>query len=435
MLNSRAVLVCLTILLLSNGGRAQDSVVPRVLGLRECVQIALQQNPDILLARLDYRESQAQADSVADPYSLKFSVGSGLAYTTGFPMNVGGTGPSLVNAQASMTLYDRPQQYRVREARQRADAVAMGTAERERSVSMEVARLFLNAEALQQAAESGERELESRERVLRIRETQLEEGRVLPLDAKLARAETARARLQLRETRSRLAEAQARLAFVLGLDPSVPVQPAKELRDPLPAPASLSEATDRAIREHPTLERIDRQLAAARLRLQGARATHWPVIRLVSQYSMFTRFNNYDQFYARFERHNGQLGASFELPIFTGKAPRAAAEQADVETERLRVQAEATRREVTMQTANAYRNREDAQATHELAALELDAARERVSVMLARSGEGRATLLDLESARAEEARHWAEFYRTRAEAERAVLELLSHTGDLLAALR
>lgn len=400
--------------------------------LKETVALALRQNPDVLLARLDGQAAQAQTQTVADPFSLKLSVGSGLAYTSGFPMNVGGSGPSLVNAQAAMTLYDRPQRLRLMESRERAKAAALGEEEKRRAVAIDVARVHLDAEALGQAREQLLREAESLERMAAIRRAEADAGRVLALDVKVAAAELARTRHRLRETESALHQAEALLAFLLGMDPGTRVTPAGEPRPPVLLPSSAAGARQSAVQDHPALANLDRQLAASQFRMRAAKATHWPVIRLVSQYSMFSRFNNYDSFYNRFERHNGQIGASFELPLFTGKAPRAAAEEADVEQERLRVQREQLERKLALDTGKRFQDREDAWAYHELAALELEVARERVSVMLSRSAEGRASLAEIEVARAEEARKWAEFYRSRAVASLRDLELLAETGQLLA---
>lgn len=429
-----AVLLAVTGVLLGPGARNALALDPpdHLFTLRECVERALAQNSNILLARLEQRDAAARAQSAADPYSLRLSVGSGLAWTSGFPMNVGGSGPSLVNAQASMTLLDRVQRFRVLEARERTQASALDEAEQRRAVAMEVARLYLEAEALREAQAQAAQELESLERLAAIRRAEQTEGRALPLDVKLSAAELARARHRARQTATELENIQATLGFVLGLEGGKRVAPAAETRLPAEVPATVDKATGIALGSHPGLERIQRQMAANRFQMKAARASHWPVVRLVSQYSMFSRFNNYDSFYNRFERHNGQLGASFELPIFTGKAPRAAAEQANVDEERLRLRDFDLRRQVILDTGRQFREMEDARAYHELATLELDAARERVSVLLARSGEGRASLADLETARAEEARKWAEFYRSRAAAELAALKLLGETGQLLA---
>lgn len=417
------------------GQNADGALGVRTLTLRESVAVALSQNPDVLLAKMEARVSQARTTAVADPYSLKLSVGSGLAYTTGFPMNVGGSGPSIVNAQASMTLFDRAQRMRVQEARERGKASEWSEEEKRRAVALDVARAHLDAELRVQESEQLRREIESLERMAAMRRAEAAAGRALPLDVKQAAAQLARGRQRLREAESARQQAQALLGFLLGLDGGAQVSPAVEVRPPVALPGSPEDAAQRAVNDNPALAAIDRQLAASQWRLRAAKASHWPVIRLVSQYSMFSRFNNYDSFYSRFERHNGQIGASFELPLFTGKAPRAAAEEADAEQERLRLQAETMRRRLAMDATNRLRDRNDAWAAHELAALELDVARERVGVMLARSAEGRASLTDLETARVEEARRWADFYRSRSIASLRDLEVLAETGELLAYLQ
>lgn len=401
------------------------------LTLQQCVERALAQNSDMLLARLEQREAAAQAQTVADPYSLRLSVGSGMAWTSGFPMNVGGSGPSLVNAQASMTLFDRAQRFRVLEARERTAASALREVEQRRTVAMEVARLYLEAENLQKSQQLADQELQSLERLAEIRKAQVGEGRMLALDLKQTSAELARARHRARQTTTSLQNTQESLGFVLGMEAGARVITASENRLPVDVPANLEQATGIALGKHPSIERNELQMRANRYQMRAAKSSHWPVVRLISQYSMFSKFNNYDRFYNHFERHNGQVGASFELPIFTGKAPRAAAEQANVEEERLRRQDFDLRRRVVLDTSKQFRDMEDAKAYHELTSLELDVARERVSVLLARSAEGRATLDELEVARAEEARKWVEFYRSRAQAELAALELLGQTGQLL----
>ncbi len=37
---------------------------------------------------------------------------------------------------------------------------------------------------------------------------------------------------------------------------------------------------------------------------------------MVAQYTMLAKFNNYTEFYNKFQRNNEQLGMSFQLPVF-----------------------------------------------------------------------------------------------------------------------
>lgn len=433
---SSATLFVLIVCWLTPPGEAQSAGEPeagaRTLSLKECVQLGLRQNPDVLLARLEQQESALRIQQVSDPFSLKLGVGSGLAYTSGFPMNVGGSGPSIINAQASMTVFDRPARYRVAEARERAKGDLLTEREKQAAAALAITNQFLNAEALTLAKRSLQAEIASMERIVAIREQQLREGRAIPLDAKRAQAALAAARYRLRDTDTASRLAQAQLGFLLGLGSGEAVQPSAEERPAPSTPSDPEAAAAEAVESSAEVKRLEVNLAANRYRAKGADAARWPVIRLVSQYSMFSKFNNYDDYYNRFDRHNGQIGASFELPLFTGSAAKAERSEASVEAERLRLNLQTAQRRASIDAANAARVAQDAKAYQEVAALDLEAAREHVSVLLALVNEGKAKVEALEEARAGENQKWVEYYRSRASAEQAAYDVLHKTGRLLA---
>ena len=64
------------------------------LTLRQAVDRALQQNPEIAMARLDEVKALAAVRVQKDPFSPRVYFGSGLAYTNGFPMSIDGAAPS-----------------------------------------------------------------------------------------------------------------------------------------------------------------------------------------------------------------------------------------------------------------------------------------------------------------------------------------------------
>jgi hypothetical protein len=65
----------------------------------------------------------------------------------------------------------------------------------------------------------------------------------------------------------------------------------------------------------------------------------------------------------------------------------------------------------------------------------LEVTREQLSVVLAQMEEGRATLRQAEELRALETDKWLAFYDAQHLLERARLDFLRQTGNLLAALR
>ena len=90
----------------------------RTLTLREALDIALKQNPDVVLARLDQQRARAQITIVTDAFVPKVFAGSGAAYTNGFPMSIDGNAPALLQARTQMAIFDRPTSYRAAQARE-----------------------------------------------------------------------------------------------------------------------------------------------------------------------------------------------------------------------------------------------------------------------------------------------------------------------------
>ena len=75
--------------------------------LRQAVTRAMAQNPDITLARLDEENARHGVQIAKDPFAPRITVGSGLAYSNGFPMSIEGSAPSIVQARATQFLFNR----------------------------------------------------------------------------------------------------------------------------------------------------------------------------------------------------------------------------------------------------------------------------------------------------------------------------------------
>src|SRR5215472_13318447 len=102
------------------------------LTLRQTVELALKQNPDIVLARLDEEKARQGVRVARDPFTPRVAVGSGLAYTNGFPMSIEGAAPSIVQANAVQYLFNRPQSYAIAQARENVRSAELsGAAKRE----------------------------------------------------------------------------------------------------------------------------------------------------------------------------------------------------------------------------------------------------------------------------------------------------------------
>ena len=101
----------------------------------------------------------------------------------------------------------------------------------------------------------------------------------------------------------------------------------------------------------------------------------------------------------------------------------------------LRTQMNQARNRIELDTQKSYQELRKAMSASEVAKLDLDYAREQVSVLLVQLGEGRVLQQKIDDARFNEQEKWIAFYDAQRTVERARLDLLRQTGTLLAALR
>ena len=71
------------------------------------------------------------------------------------------------------------------------------------------------------------------------------------------------------------------------------------------------------------------------LEIKGFRAQRLPKVNLVAQYSLFAKYNNFQNYFQKFSRNNVELGASFEIPVLAGRAGAAYAEQSEAEAAKI----------------------------------------------------------------------------------------------------
>jgi outer membrane protein TolC len=405
------------------------------LNLRQAIDRALQQNPDILLAHLDERKAVEAVRIAKDPFTPRINVGSGLAYSSGFPMSIEGSAPSVIQAQATQFLFNRQQSYVVAQAKETARGAAIATASKRDEVIFRIASLYLDAERAGRVREVAQKELESLEKVAQSIQSRVSGGYELPIQGKRAVYNVARARLAVENLKEQEDSTQTSLAIALGLTADDRVQPAQEERAAAVLPDSEQAAIDAALRSNNQIRQIESQIAAKGLEMRGERAARLPRVDLVAQYGLFAKFNHYEDYFRTFQRHNGQLGVSVQLPLLAGPGISAQTAQTQTEIARLRLEMAGARNRITQDTRQAYRDVHRSELARDAARADLDVAREQVSVNLALLQEGRLTLREVEEARVAESDKWIAYYDSQYTLERSRWALLHQTGELLAALR
>ncbi|HTT62216.1 MAG TPA: TolC family protein, partial [Bryobacteraceae bacterium] len=184
--------------------------------LRQAVDTALKQNPDLTLARLDQEKARQGVRVARDPFSPKLVVGSGLALTDGYPMSIQGAAPSIFQANATEFLFNRQQSYAVAQARENVRGAEFGVAVKREEVAYRAASLYLDAERAARIGALARKDAESMQLVLDAVQAQVREGRALPLNEKQAAYNLAHVRQVAERLEADQETAETALAIALG---------------------------------------------------------------------------------------------------------------------------------------------------------------------------------------------------------------------------
>jgi outer membrane protein len=403
--------------------------------LKQAIETAVAQNPDVALARLDEEKARQGIRVAKDPFTPRITAGSGLAYSNGFPMSIEGSAPSIVQARASEFIFNRSQSLSIAQAKEDARGAAIGVAAKRDEVAYRVASLYLDAERAARVGELARKDADSQAQVLAAVQAQVQEGRALPLAEKTAAYQLAAARQTAENLTDDQAAAENALAVALGFPAEDRVRPVEGARPAPPLPASDEQALQSAVESSTELRRLQSAIASKQLESRSQKAQRWPRIDLIAQYGLFAKFNHYEDYFRTFQRNNGQIGMSVQIPILSGSGVSAQAAQAEVDLAHLRLEMAAARNRIASDLQQSMRQARRTKSGAELARLDLDVAREQLSVNLAQMQEGRLTLREVEQARIVENQKWIAFYDAQYAAEKAQWNVARLTGALLSSVR
>ena len=427
----RIVILLAAVVSINVAARAET----HTLTLKQAVARALTQNPDVVMARLDEAKASLGVRLAQSPFTPHMGVGTGLAYTNGFPLSIEGSAPAVFEAKANEYLYNRPQRYAVAQAKESVHGAALASGEKSDDIAYRVASLYIDADRAGRLADSAQKQVESLEKVLQTAQARVEEGRELAVTAQEANVNLLRARQRLIGLQSDREYASRSLAVTLGWGAVDQVNPADEDRITPAIPENEEAAAQTALSTSKELKRLESNYSAKGLEIKGDKAKRLPKVDLVAQYALLTKYNHYQQYFSTFSRNNGEFGASIEVPILAGSGARAEVEQAENDQQHIHAEVEVERNKIMLDIHQSYQEIHKSDIARELAQADLDLARSQLSVILAQMNEGRASLRQVEEARFNENEKWIAFYDAQFNAERARLNVLRQTGELMAALK
>ena len=405
----------------------QDAPAAR-LTLRQAVARAVQSDRELRAAQLRYDATQREAAVARAEFQPNLFAGSGLAYTSGFPLLAGGGAPAAFTLSYTQDFYDPLARANQHAAEQRAEQQRLTVEGMRDTVIVRTASSYLELAKVRRELDLLHDERGSAQKILDYTRQRSEAGYELPIEVIKAQLTSARIEQRIAQLEDQEDNLGEQLRAQLGLAPGQPIQVAAE-EIPAEADRTVNDLVADALKSNIDLKQAESQQMASAATLRGERGSRFPQVGIIGQYNLLTKFNNYTEFFNKFERNNFVLGLSVRIPIFSAKANAGIAlAQANVLASSAAV--EAKRSQLSVDVRREVHRAREADTTREVARLEMSLSEQNLQVLQAQFNGGRATLRDLESAQldqSDKALAYMDADFTRAQAQ---LDLLRSTGQV-----
>ena len=398
------------------------------LSFRRAVELALQHSGATAIANAEQLRAQQSYLELRNLYLPQVVVGSGLGYTDGFPLSLEGAAPSVFNINTQQYVLNLANRDFMRAAKTEWNATESEKQDARDQVVLETALTYIQLDQLASSIHVLRQQAQASTRAEDITGQRVHEGVDSEVELTRARLNSARVRLRAAEMQGSADVLRQRLAQLTGI-PAESIETMPESIPDLPAPPQDPDLAARAVNLSPAVKMADQQALAKEYRASGEHKQLLPTIDLASQFAVLARFNNYDQFFLRFQRNNVTAGVEIRFPILN-LSQRAHAEAADADAVKARRQAESVRHQVSTQTLKLQRAVQQLAAARDVAKLEHQLALSDVDAIQARIEAGSATLRDQENARAAEHDKYTAYLDASFNLQKAELQLLRATGEL-----
>jgi len=401
---------------------------PVALTLKSAIEMALRNSKDIQIARLQASLATHASQVSKAQFLPNLYAGSGAGYTYGIPETPGGRAPSLFNFTYTEQVFNEPLKGQGKELEEEARSQKIVLEDVKNSVIERTAMAYLELAKVRHSLELLRGEQESTDKILQVTQERQGEGYELPLEvtkAQLTKAQVTQKILLLEGREDELAVfLQGQLG--LGQEQAIEVTP-----EELPGEAEQEGANlvAMAMQNNAGLLLAESDVRAKEFRLKGEKRGVFPTLELVSTYSRLANFNNYSEFYKKFQSNNFNAGVQVQVPLFSAKT-REDIGLAKINLETSEATLASKRMQVSAEVRQKTRHLRERDAAKEVARLELQLAQQNIGVLQTQYSEGKVNLREVERARLEENDRWMAYLDANFQRQQAQLDLLRTAGQL-----
>jgi outer membrane protein len=393
--------ICSELLSASEHGVLRPQVENRIVTLQEAVRMTLARSPEVLLAEaqaIRADEALRESRSLNQP---QVATGTGLAYNNGFPLSIEGAAPSIFQIGASQSIFSKRNNNLIRGAEESRKATRIGVDSARNALAAKTALVYYELFLARKATALASSRLDASRKRQEVVETLLRAGRVRPVDASLARTASISAQQRLLVAQEQATLAEKELQELTGLSNSASIQ---TLEPKLNSPVFEMQAEElyrQALESTPEIRQAEANVKAKEFHVEAEKGDSLPRMEIIGQYALFSRTNNYQDFFNRFTRNNFILGLSLQVPLFNGfrTSARVAQSRQELSEEQYRLQGMKSELKLNIQRGlSALRV---ARGASDLARSDLAAAQEMLQVSETLLESGRISTKELEDSRSQ----------------------------------
>ena len=429
-LHARVILVAVWTLALPATLLAQDSSSgkDKPLAFHAAIELAIKNSATTGLAQADLQRARATVSQTRDVFLPQAVVGSGLGASYGFPLSLEGAAPSVFNVNFQGALLNTAQRSFIKAAKSDVDATTAQNADRRNDVIMETALDYVQLDLLESSLSIQREQQQGAQKFQDIVAQRVQAGLDSQVDATRAKLVGARTRLDIAQTQAAADQLRMRLSQLTGL-PVASIQTSTESIPEMPGVAQDQDLPGEALKNNPAVKVADAAAQAKEFRAQAEHRQLYPAVDFVGQYAVLARFNNYDQFFQKFQRHNVTAGVAIRFPFFN-PVQRAAAEAAKADAAKSRKEAQTVKEQVSSETLKLQRSVQQLAAAREVAQLEHQLAQSDIEATHAKIESGAASVKEEENARVVEHQRYTAYLNSSFELDRAQIQLLRQINQL-----
>jgi outer membrane protein len=429
-LHARVVLIAAWVVALPLTLLAQDTSPgkDKPLAFRTAIELALKNSTTTGLSQADLQRARAVVNQTHNAFLPQMVLGSGLGASYGFPLSLEGAAPSVFNVNFQGDLINLAQRNYVKAAKSDVDATKAQNADRRNDVMMETAVDYVQLDLLDSSLTIQKEQQQSAQKFQDIVAQRIQAGLDSQVEGTRAKLAGARTRLDIAQTQAAADQLRLRLSQLTGL-PLTAIRTSTETIPEMPPVSQDQDLPSEALKNNPVVNVADAAALAKEFRARGERKQLYPSVDFVGQYAVLARFNNYDQFFQKFQRHNVTAGVAIRFPFFN-PVQRSAAEAAKADAVKSRKEAQGVKEQVSTDTLKLQRSVEQLVAAREVAQLEHQLAQSDIESTHAKIESGAATMKDEENARVAEHERYTAYLNSSFELDRAQIQLMRQIGQL-----